>query len=356
MSNEILPFCATDIGTNLLTQVEYNAATNRTEGNQPGLASSKLNNKALRQSSYVASQVAQYLADITGTSILDDNTPAKLLAQLNAALKRIAPVVTVYSSSSGTHNLTYTFFIASGSATAAATYTNNAITYTVVATVASGLIIQMTGSGAPTASGTLTKASGTGDATLTFYAVRAPIALDVELVGGGGGGAGSGAGLGAGGTGGTTSFGTTLLSAIGGTGGATGGTGGAGGTASLGTGPLGDALSGGSGCSSGANVSGGSGGSGGASAFGGAGLGPLGANVTAGGAGKTNSGGGGGGASTTGGSGGGGGGAGGYVKAYISSLLSTYAYAVGAAGAAGAGAATGGAGGSGHIVVRESYQ
>jgi len=46
-TNNFLPFSPTDTGTNLLTQVEYAAATDRTIGNQPGVASSKLNNKAI---------------------------------------------------------------------------------------------------------------------------------------------------------------------------------------------------------------------------------------------------------------------------------------------------------------------
>jgi hypothetical protein len=64
-----------------------------------------------------------------------------------------------------------TFFtISSGSATAGATYTNNGATFTVTSTVASGTKLICTRSGLPAESGTLTKASGTGDATLTFSA------------------------------------------------------------------------------------------------------------------------------------------------------------------------------------------
>lgn len=62
----------------------------------------------------------------------------------------------------------YTFTISSGNATLGATYTNNGNTYTVAKTVAAGLTVVMTGPAAPAASGTLTKTTGTGDATLTF--------------------------------------------------------------------------------------------------------------------------------------------------------------------------------------------
>jgi hypothetical protein len=63
---------------------------------------------------------------------------------------------------------TYTFTVTSANATAGATYTNNAQTFTVTSTISAGTTLVTTGTGAPTASGTLTKASGTGDATITF--------------------------------------------------------------------------------------------------------------------------------------------------------------------------------------------
>lgn len=190
--------------------------------------------------------------------------------------------------------------------------------------------------------------------------------LRIKVVGGGGGGSGSGtAGAGNGGTGGTSTFGTTLLSATGGTGGAFLGAGGQGGTASLGTGPIGIALSGGQG--TGYSFDGAvaglvdlAGGSGVASPLGGEGGG--GSQQTAGYAAiaNTGSGGGGGGSGTVTASGSGsGGGAGGWIEALItSSIAASYSYAIGAAGSAG-GAGTsgfaGGAGGSGFIIVEEHY-
>lgn len=65
---------------------------------------------------------------------------------------------------------TYIFTITSGNATAGATYTNNSVTFTVVETIASQTTLVTTASSAPTASGTLTKATGTGDASITFSA------------------------------------------------------------------------------------------------------------------------------------------------------------------------------------------
>lgn len=63
---------------------------------------------------------------------------------------------------------TYTFTVTSANATVGATYTNNGQTFTVLATIAAQTTLLMSGTGAPTASGTLTKATGTGDATIAF--------------------------------------------------------------------------------------------------------------------------------------------------------------------------------------------
>jgi len=61
--------------------------------------------------------------------------------------------------------------------TATATYTNNAVTFTVqYASITSGAgTIIASGSSAPSTSGTLTKSGGTGDATITFSSVAANI-------------------------------------------------------------------------------------------------------------------------------------------------------------------------------------
>jgi hypothetical protein len=66
---------------------------------------------------------------------------------------------------------TYTFTVASANATAGATYTNNGFTFTVLTTIASGTTLLCSGTGQPLTSGTLTKASGTGDSTITFTSV-----------------------------------------------------------------------------------------------------------------------------------------------------------------------------------------
>lgn len=190
--------------------------------------------------------------------------------------------------------------------------------------------------------------------------------IRVQAVGGGGGGGGAATNGGGGGTGGTTTFGTTLISCTGGTGGSNGSslTGGPGGGSTLGTGPVGTSVAGGSG-SDGNDPSGtstASGGNGGTSFYGGSGgngSGGGGPGVGKAAAANSGSGGGGGGGNTTGINAAGGGGAGGFVDAIITSPLSTYAYAVGALGAggtAGTSGSAGGAGGSGYIQVTEYYQ
>lgn len=172
--------------------------------------------------------------------------------------------------------------------------------------------------------------------------------IKVTMVGGGG--SPTVAGVGTGNTGGATNFGTSLLSAGGGNG-SSSSFGGVGGSASLGSGPVGVALSGGGGGSGGIGNTG-TGGQGGSSAFGGAGIGGY-TGISVGTSGIANTGGGGGGNANAASAGSGGGGAGGYVSAIITPPSATYSYTVGVGGAALSG---GSAGGSGLIVVEEYYQ
>lgn len=358
--NEILAFCPNDTGTNLETQAAYAADTNRTNGNQPGVASSMLNNKAIRQGTYIASQLAEFLKTNNNQSVLDNAVPAQLLAQLVASLKFFPPVITdLTSGSSATFNLTYIFIVATASATTAATYSDGTTTYTVVSTISSATVLYATGPAAPVlggAAGTLTKTSGTGNSTITYYAVRAPVSMYIEMLGAGGGG---GAGLtndGAAGSADTTFGSATAGKANGGS--ASTLLGGTGGTASLGTNWTGIAVAGAKGgCGAGGGTVNPGAGSGGSSPYGGAGGGGVGSGV-AGGAASTNSGSGGGGAASAAASSGGGG-AGGFVRATLSgaTLLSTFTYTIGTGGAGGAaGTSAGGNGAAGRIFTQQNYQ
>lgn len=289
-----------------------------------------------------------------------------------------APTIQKFTSTGSTTGYVFTI---STSTTCAVndTYTNNGNTYTVLAALSaqSGQVMFMSGSGAPLASGTLTRSAGAGTASVTYTLATAlgtyttpsspaPLSIRVRLVGGGGGGGGSGTAGGSGVSAGTsTFFGALLLAGNGGGAGQTNGGGSAvaGGTASLGSGPIGLAFQG-SGGAAGSGVAAtneyGMGGSGGCTPFGGAGM-TVGNTTGQSAIANTGSGGGGGGTgnSITSGGGGGGGGGGGYVDAIITSPASTYVYCIGSGGSngsAGTNGNAGGSGGSGFIIVEESYQ
>lgn len=73
---------------------------------------------------------------------------------------------------SGTNTITatsaYVFTVTAANATAGAVYSNNGQTFTVSVTITGTTTLTCSGTGTPGASGTLTKVSGTGDATITF--------------------------------------------------------------------------------------------------------------------------------------------------------------------------------------------
>jgi limonene-1,2-epoxide hydrolase len=230
----------------------------------------------------------------------------------------------------------------------------------VTITNGAGSITIASSAAAPTAPLVTKYTSGSGTHTLTGSPLY--IRVVMVGGGGGGGGVGSpSSSAGHGGNGGNTTFGTTLLVANGGTGGQRNGAevGGAGGTASLGTGPVGIAIDGSRG-QGGQDATNGAGGSGGTSALGGGGGG--GPTSAAGYAATTNSGsggGGGGGIVSSALGTGAGGGSGGYVDAIIASPDASYSYSVGSAGSAGSAGTSGfagGAGAAGQIIITEYYQ
>lgn len=284
-----------------------------------------------------------------------------------ALAQRTAPTVQKFTSTGTTSG--YLFTVTSANATVGAVYTNNGHSFTVLGTIAGGTQLYTSGTLAPTATGTLTKSSGTGDATITFSLATAlatyttpanALYLKVTMVGGGGGGGCAGNTNGNAGT--ISVFGTSLLTASGGGAGLAAQTGGTGGAASLGT-ALGVAYTGASGESGSSwTVTGSSsisGPRGGSTPLGGAGPGGLGAGAAPAAVANTGSGGGGGGSTSTTIATGGAGGAGGFVHAILTSPSSTYYYAVGTGGTGSSGAGSYGAGGNGAaglILVEEFYQ
>lgn len=134
-------------------------------------------------------------AGIVGTQL--SSSADILLGQLNSAVLQWnkTEYTTVYFS----FTLTTTH-----SATVGATYTNGGVTFTVFATIASATTVIMSSTGAsPLTSGTLTKASGTGDASMAYssvvetsgqsFTVPANVNQIFVLAAGGGGGGGGGA-------------------------------------------------------------------------------------------------------------------------------------------------------------------
>lgn len=282
-----------------------------------------------------------------------------------AARPYIPPSVQTMTSGSGTYFPTWAFVVSSANATSGATYTNNGVTFTVSQTIASGTILYTTDAvtTAPSSSGTLTKVTGTGDATITFSQAFQPLYLRVRAIGGGGGGGTGGTGASTAATGGgTTTWASTVLSAGGGGLGSsiTSGAGGSGGTASSAAPAVVIAsITGqpGQGAPAEAAASQESGGAGGGNCIAGGGAGAV---NGAGGAGIANTGGGGAGGSGSANVGAGGGGGGGAcIEAIIPTVSSSTTWAVGAAGTGGSGGSGGAGGGNaaaGRLDVLEFFQ
>lgn len=113
---------------------------------------------------------------------LDNNGPLNYLSLGNFENNSTTGWSLVTSNSTGISPITtltpgvayaaayYVFTVTSANATVGATFTNNSKTFTVVATISASTLLVCTGTGSPTGSGTLTKASGTGDSTIAFSA------------------------------------------------------------------------------------------------------------------------------------------------------------------------------------------
>lgn len=149
-TNDFLPFSPTDTGTNLLSQANYAIATDRTVGNQPGVASSQLVNKSIRQANVLASQLAQFVCNKTGSDMLDDGNLTNILDALTAAfadpsLSRILSNVG-FLPSVATNALTIALKTSDGSTNASSTNPINVGFRNSTASSGSYSVLQVTGS------------------------------------------------------------------------------------------------------------------------------------------------------------------------------------------------------------------
>lgn len=185
-------------GANVTSQSDYEALAALLTGFQSGKASSAQINKALRQSTTIAAVIGQFMADTTGSDVLDNGAQASLVAQFKAAL----------STATAGRLINVQTFTSSG------TYTPTPGTKSVVVEVQGG----GGGSGGVPATGANSvSASGAGGAGAYAKAYIASGFSGVSVTVGSGGAAGASGG-GDGGTGGTSSFGS-LVVCPGGTGG-----------------------------------------------------------------------------------------------------------------------------------------
>lgn len=78
-------------GANVTSQADYEGLAALLTGFQSGKASSAQINKALRQSSTMAYVLAQFISDSASVDVLDNGSPATVLANLKAAMKALTP-------------------------------------------------------------------------------------------------------------------------------------------------------------------------------------------------------------------------------------------------------------------------
>lgn len=86
-TNDFKPF-ATGSGANVLSQADYLALSALLTGFQSGKASSAQVNKALRQSTFIASALAQFVSDKAGVDVLDDGNVASFVTKLTNAFAK----------------------------------------------------------------------------------------------------------------------------------------------------------------------------------------------------------------------------------------------------------------------------
>ena len=88
-TNEFLPFGIAG-NANVMAQATYQALAARSSGFQSGVAQSDQVNKVLRQAAFMASMIAQFSGDQTGTNVMDNGDLAGTEAIFLAAVRAVA--------------------------------------------------------------------------------------------------------------------------------------------------------------------------------------------------------------------------------------------------------------------------
>ncbi|MGK0705000.1 gp53-like domain-containing protein [Yokenella regensburgei] len=106
-ANNFKPF-STAGGANVLTQAEYEALAALSTGWTSGKASSKEVNKAVRQATFIAAAIAQFVADKSNQDVLDDGNLAgfgtKLIAAINQTSQPLDATLTALAGLVGAAN------------------------------------------------------------------------------------------------------------------------------------------------------------------------------------------------------------------------------------------------------------
>ena len=89
-TNNFKPF-GIGAGANVTSQADYEALAALLTGFQSGKASSAQINKALRQSTVMASVLAQFISDSAGVDVLDNGNTASILANLKSGMTALTP-------------------------------------------------------------------------------------------------------------------------------------------------------------------------------------------------------------------------------------------------------------------------
>lgn len=82
---QFVPF-ATAVGANIDPPADYIILPVVQTGVQPGIASSKLNNNSIRQATFMAAALANVIANLTGSDVLDDGNLNAMVALLTETI------------------------------------------------------------------------------------------------------------------------------------------------------------------------------------------------------------------------------------------------------------------------------